>query len=140
MRLRGFGEMPGFDDAWTAVAGGRDGDSVSPQLRPLLRQVYADVLAQPPKLAALRTSLAALLEYLSGQGRTNANCWAVDLFFMLCNGWEGDWTEQNLPDDFHDVLALMGEALHDTVKSPEIASNFDCLPEQLLERVRRLKT
>jgi hypothetical protein len=133
--------MPGFDDAWTAVAGERvDGDSVSPQLRPLLQQVYADVLAQPPKLAALRTSLAALLEYLSGQGRTNANCWAVDLFFMSSKGWEGDWTEQNLPDDFHDVLALMGEALHDTVKSTEIASNFDCLPEQLLERVRRLKT
>jgi hypothetical protein len=39
--------MPGFDDAWTAVASGRDGDSVSPQLRPLLRQVYADVLTQP---------------------------------------------------------------------------------------------
>ena len=39
--------MPGFDDAWTAVAGVRDGESVSPQLRPLLRQVYADILAQP---------------------------------------------------------------------------------------------
>ena len=64
-----------------------------------LRQVCADVLAQPPKLAALRTSLTALLEYLRGQGRTNANCWAVD-FFMSYEGWEGDWTEQNLPDDF----------------------------------------
>jgi hypothetical protein len=138
MWLRGFSEMPGFDDAWTAVVCGRDGDSVSPQLRPLLRQVYTDVLAQPPKLAALRTSLTALLEYLSGHGRTNANCWAVDLFFMSCEGWEGDWTQQNLPDDFHEVLGLMGDALHDTVKSPEIADNFDCLPEQLLERVRRL--
>jgi hypothetical protein len=85
-------------------------------------------------------SLTALLEYLRGQGRTNANCWAVDLFFMSCEGWDGDWTDQNLPDDFHDVLGLMGDALHDTVKSPEIANNFDCLPEQLLERVRRLKT
>jgi hypothetical protein len=59
---------------------------------------------------------------------------------MSCEGWEGDWTEQNQPDDFHEMLALMGDALHDTVKSPEIANNFDCLPEQLLERVRRLKT
>ena len=59
---------------------------------------------------------------------------------MSCDGWEGDWTEQNLPDDFHDVLGRMGDALHDTVKSPEIAGNFDCLPEQLLERVRQLKT
>jgi hypothetical protein len=128
--------MPGFADAWTAVAGGHDGDSVSPQLQPLLRQVYADVLAQPPRLMALRASLIALLEYLSGEGRTNANCWAVDLFFMLSK----DWTEQDLPEDFHEVLALMGEALHDTVKSPGIAGNFDCLPEQLLDRVRRLKT
>jgi hypothetical protein len=132
--------MPGFDVAWTAVAGKRDGDSVSPELRPLLRQVYVDVLAQPPTLTALRTSLAVLLEYLSGQGRTNANCWAVDLFFMSCDGWEADWAEQKLPDDFHDVLSRMGEALHDTVKSPEIAGQFDCLPEQLLERVRQLKT
>jgi hypothetical protein len=130
--------MAGFGEAWAAVAGTRDGESVSPQLQPLLRQVYADVLAQPPNLGALKTSLTALLEYLSGPGRTNANCWAVDLFFMSSEGWEGDWTEQNLPDDFHDVLGLMGNALHDTVKSPEIADNFDCLPEQLLERVRRL--
>jgi hypothetical protein len=32
----------------------------------------------------------------------------------------------------------MGEALHDTVQAPEIAENFGCLPEQLLERVRHL--
>lgn len=132
--------MAGFDDAWTAVAGTRDGDPVSAQLRPLLRQAYADVLAQPRSLVALKTSLTALLEYLNGQGRTNANCWAADLFFMSCEGWERDWTEQNLPDEFHDVLSLMSDALHDAVKSPEIAANFDCLPEQLLERVRRLKT
>jgi hypothetical protein len=138
MRLRGFAEMPGFDDAWIAVARARHGDAVSPQLRPLLRQVYADVLAQPLSLAALQTSLTALLEYLNGQGRTNANCWAVDLFFMSCEGWERDWTEQDLPDDFHDVLDRMGNSLHDTVNRPEIASNFDCLPEQLLEHVRRL--
>jgi hypothetical protein len=38
----------------------------------------------------------------------------------------------------HDVLAMMGEALHDAVKAPEIARNFGCPPEQLLERVKRL--
>jgi len=37
------------------------------------------------------------------------------------------------------VLALMGQALHDTVGSPKIAENFDCLLEQLLDRVRRLQ-
>lgn len=130
--------MAGFEDAWTAVAHPRDEEGVSPELQPLLRRVYSNVLALPPDLYALKESLSALLEYLSGRGRTNANCWAVDLFFCSSEGWERDWTEQNLPDDYHDVLALMGQALHDTVRTPEIAKNFDCLPEQLLDRVRRL--
>ena len=52
---------------------------------------------------------------LDWRGRTNANCWAVDLFFANSEGWEKDWAEQDLPEDFHDILAMMGEALHDTV-------------------------
>jgi hypothetical protein len=130
--------MAGFDDAWAAVNQPRDGEPVSPELQPLLRRVYSEVLAAPSDLPALKQGLTSLLEYLSGQGRTNANCWAVDMFFCLSEGWERDWTEQHLPDDFHDVLAMMGEALHDTVRTPKIAENFDCLPEQLLDRVRRL--
>jgi hypothetical protein len=106
-------------------------------LQPLLRQVYSEVLAAPADLPALKKGLTVLLESLSGQGRTNANCWAVDMF-CLSEDWERDWTEQHLPDDFHDVLAVMGEALHDTVRAPKIAENFDCLPEQLLDRVQRL--
>ncbi len=80
----------------------------------------------------------SVARYLSGAGKTNANCWAVDLFFCLSEGWERDWTEQNLPDDFHDVLSLMGQALHDTVQMPKIAENFDCPCEQQLHRVRGL--
>jgi hypothetical protein len=128
----------GFDAAWAAVNHAKDGEAVSSDLRPLLERVYSSVLAVPTNLPALKDSLTGLLEYLSGVGRTNANCWAVDLFFCLSEGWERDWTEQDLPDDFHDVLSLMGQALHDTVKTPKIAENFDCLPEQLLQRVRRL--
>jgi hypothetical protein len=130
--------MPGFDDAWSAVATSQDGESVSSALRPLLRSVYSAVLSSPVDLADLKKSLEDLLKYLAGEGRTNANCWAVDLFFCLSQEWERDWTDQNLPEDFHDVLAVMGEALHDTVQAPEIARNFDCLPEQLLDRVKRL--
>ena len=126
----------GFEKAWASAVQPRGGESVSPELRPLLQQVYADVLANPVDLSALKRSLVALLEYLNSTGRTNANCWAVDLFFCLDEGW--DWAEQNLPDEFHDVLAMMGEALHDTVVSPDIASNFGCLPEQLLQRARQL--
>jgi hypothetical protein len=131
--------MAGFDEAWAAVNHRKDGEPVSPELRPLLRRVYVEVLATPVDLASLKGSLTALLEYLTDKGRTNANCWAADLFFCTSEGWERDWTEQNLPDDFHDVLSLMGQALHDTVRTPHIAENFDCLPEQLLDRVRRLQ-
>jgi hypothetical protein len=130
--------MAGFVEAWAAVDHPRDGEPVSPELQPLLRRIYSAVLAAPADLPALKESLSALLEYLGGQGRTNANCWAADMFFGLSEGWERDWTDQNLPEDFHDVLALMGQALHDTVRTPKIAENFDCLPEQLLDRVRRL--
>jgi len=134
-----MGEMPGFDQAWAAVAARREGESVSAALRPLLEKVYLDILSSPTDLAALKKSLEELLEFLSGRGRTNANCWAVDLFFCRSDGWERDWTDQNLPDGFHDVLAKMGEALHDTVRSPAVAKNFDCLPEQLLEEVKNLR-
>jgi hypothetical protein len=131
--------MAGFDDAWAAVAHPQEGEAVSPELQPLLQRVYSDVLAEPADLCALKESLVALLEYLKGAGRTNANCWAVDLFFCLSEGWERDWTEQSLPEDFHEVLALMGEALHDAVLTPKIAENFDCLPEQLLVRALQLQ-
>jgi hypothetical protein len=131
--------MADFNTAWAAVDHVKDREAVSSDLRPLLERVYSSVLAVPTNLQTLKDSLIDLLEYLSGVGRTNANCWAVDLFFCLSEGWERDWTEQNLPDDFHDVLSLMGQALHDTVRTPKIAENFDCLPEQLLERVRRLR-
>ena len=131
--------LAGFDEAWAAVNHRKDDEPVSSELQPLLRHVYANVLAAPVDLAALKKRLTALLEYLTAKGRTNANCWAVDLFFCTSEGWERDWTEQNLPDDFHDVLSLMGQALHDTVRAPSIAENFDCLPEQLLDRVRRLQ-
>lgn len=130
--------MADFDAAWAAVNHAKGRERVSPELRPLLQGVYTAVLAVPIDLNALKQSLSRLLEYLSGVGRTNANCWAADLFFCHSESWERDWTEQNLPDDFHDVLSLMGQALHDSVRTPTIAENFDCLPEQLLERVRRL--
>ena len=84
---------------------------------------------------ALKRSLVDLLVFLSGEGRSNANCWATDLFFAQSEEWERDWAEQNLPEGLRDVLAMMGEALHDTIQAPEIAKNFGCLPEQLLERL-----
>lgn len=130
--------MPGFEEAWTAIAMARNGEPVSQDLHPLLQAVYSQSLSKPLNLAKLKKSLEDLLTFLAGEGRTNANCWAVDLFFCIGQGWEQDWAEQGLPDNFHAVLALMGEALHDTLNNPDIADNFGCLPEQLLERVRTL--
>jgi hypothetical protein len=132
------GFMTGFDQAWLAVAKARNGEPVSPHLRPLLEAVYHQSLAHPVDSSKLKESLEDLLLFLSGEGRSNANCWAADLFFAQTEAWEGDWAEQNLPEGLHDVLAMMGEALHDTIQAPEIAKNFGCLSEQLLERLRQL--
>jgi hypothetical protein len=131
--------VPGFDDAWNAVARSRDGEPVSPRLRPLLQAVYIQSLSQPLNRIEFQKTLEDLLQFLIGEGRTNANCWAVDLFFANSDGWEKDWAERELPEDFHDILAMMGEALHDTVRDPDIAENYGCLPEQLLERVKALQ-
>ena len=131
--------MKGFPQLWTSIAKTRDGQPVSPELRPLLQRVYDDLSASPVNLASLKRNLTELLRYLSEEGRTNANCWAADLFSCSDDGlWERDWSELDLPDGLHDVMAMMGEALHDTVTSPAVAENFGCLPEQLLERVKRL--
>ena len=130
--------MIGFAAAWNAVCADRNGERVSSELRPFLASVYEAVLASPPNLKALKSSLETLLAYLSSAGRTNANCWAADLFFCNSEGWERDWTDQELPDEYQEVLARMGEALHDTVTSPDTAENFQCLPEQLLKQVQQL--
>src|SRR6266852_8552312 len=125
--------MASFEEAFSAVAVVRNGEFVAPRLRDLLQAVYSDLHSQPVDLIGLKMSLHELLKFLAGKGRTTANCWAVDLFFCNCEGWEQDWGGLELPDQFHDVLAKMGEALHDTVATPDIAENFGCLPEQLLE-------
>jgi hypothetical protein len=131
--------LKGFPQLWTSIAKSRDGELASPELRPLLQRVYDDVLANPVNFASLKRNLTELLQYLSEEGRTNANCWAADLFSSSDDGlWERDWSEQDLPEGFHEVMAMMGEALHDTVTRRDVAENFGCLPEQLLERVKSL--
>jgi hypothetical protein len=104
-----------------------------------LFHIHKDVTTRPIDLQALKISLVELLRYLRDEGRTNANCWAADLFFCADDWEEHHWSEQDLPEDFHDLLAMMGEALHDTVSNPEIAQNFGCLPEQLLKSAERLE-
>jgi hypothetical protein len=131
--------MKGFEQVWSSVARMRGEEAVLPDLRPLVLRVHNNVATSPVNLSALKNSLVELLQYLGGEGRRDANCWAADLFFCSDDA-EPHWTDQTLPDDFHAVLARMGEALHDTVSSPDVARNFGCLPEQLLECAERLET
>lgn len=128
--------MAGFEDIYSrAVARRQD---VSPELKPLLHRFYEVACARPLNPVALKGVLVGLLEFLATpEGRTNSNCWAVDLFCMS-DDWERDWGE--LPQEFIDILTDMAGALHDTVKAPDIARNFDSTPEQLLERARKLRT
>jgi hypothetical protein len=102
--------MPGFDEAWAAVAVSRAAEPVSLGLRPLLQAVYFQALSDP----------------------------LTEVEFKKRQGWEKGWGERQLPEDLDALLASMDEALHDTVRNPEVARNFGCLPEQLLERVQRL--
>ena len=99
-------------------------------------QTLSALLATPQAdLTKLKHELACLLEHLSSPtGRTDRNCRAVDSFFCF----DDSWPKRKLPRDFHDLLADMGGALHNTVTYPEIARDCESTPEQLLERARRL--
>jgi len=85
-------------------------------------------------LRELKPALESLLSFLSAEGRTDANCCATDAFFSAV---EGQWLE--LPDEYRKLLSDLGGVLHDAVHAPHIASTFECLPEQLLDRVRRIE-
>ena len=128
-----------FEIAWRRCSGARDGEQVSAGVEPLVRQVYAEVVRRPTHLPNLKRALERLLVFLSSpEGRTNANCSAVDLFFTLDDAWPSELWE-HLPEPFTDVLSDLGGALHDTVKAPHVAENFSSLPEQLLARVRAIE-
>ena len=102
-----------------------------------LEAIDAVLSASPVNLVALKAALVSLLTHLSSpQGRTDENCCAVDIHFCL----DENWPVLNLPPDFHDLLADLGGALHDTVSDPEIAKNFESTPEQLLARGKKLNT
>lgn len=131
--------MKSVEEVWNSVSRTRGGETASLDLKPLLLRVHHDATTAPVNLPTLKTSLVGLLHYLSGEGRTNANCWAADMFFCS-DDLEHHWSEQELPEDFHEVLARMGEALHDSIGTPDVARNFGCLPEQLLELAERLET
>jgi hypothetical protein len=114
-----------------------DGEPVSPEVREVLWAVYDEVLRDPTNVRQLRESIRRVLMFLSSpEGRTNANCWAVDLFFAIRDEWERDL--EHLPSGYQELLSNMGEAVHDTVLRPDTAANLENTPEQLLAQLDRI--
>ena len=105
---------------------------ISARLEPLVRDLYDALVADPVNVHHVEGAVERVLEFLtSPEGRTDANCTAVDYFLCL-----GEFDCPELPNPVGDVVADMGGALHDTVSSPNIAANFESTPEQLLARLR----
>lgn len=121
----------------TQNASSRTSEHVSLELKPLLQKFHEEMISKSANISALKSAVMNILLFLTTpEGRTNANCWAVDLFFSIDDNWQEKWPE--VPDLLKDVISDMGGALHDTFGSPEIAKQFDSTPEQLLKRVEEL--
>jgi|SRR5437667_3560557 len=84
-----------------------EGEPVSSELRPLLLVVYDELGKRSANHTSLKDAIDRVLSFLaSPAGRTNANCWAADLFFALGEGW-GDVAWEHVPDQLGDVLGDM---------------------------------
>ena len=120
-----------FDALWKAAVRFR---RVSHDLKTLVFNVVAEAERDPVQADELRLSLDQLLTFLaSARGRTDANCCAVDRFFSQ---FEGTWSR--LPSHLASLLDDMSGVLHDAIYAPQIAAHFEALPEQLLDRLRKL--
>ena len=86
---------------------------------------------------AIKAALVELLVYLnSPEGRTSENCTTTGIFFQLHDDYGFNWF--HLPEEFQLILQDMGSQLHDTMEHPDVATNYECTPEQLLERIHSL--
>jgi hypothetical protein len=95
---------------------------VDAALQPLIQELHTRLCDTSPDLEATKCAFVALLEFLaSPAGRTDTNCRAVDTFFSRDDSWVG----ARVPDAYHNIIADMSGALHDTVSRPEIAANGD---------------
>lgn len=126
--------MTSFDDAYLEAMSFAK-QSPSRHVRTLLQVLFVELHRSPVEVAPLKAALVSLFEFLSSSpGRTSANCTAVDLFVSYM-GDELDWQEI-LPEPIAAIVSDVGQCLHDTVDSPEIARSFESTPEQLLARIR----
>lgn len=123
--------MRDFEEVWRAAVRFRH---VSHALKTLVYNVVFEGRREDVDLPALRYALDSLLAFLaSPEGRTDANCCTVDRVF---SNFEGQWT--TVPAEFASLLDALTGTLHDTIYASQIAAHFDSLPEQLLNRLRKL--
>ena len=120
--------MSDFGALWKMAARYR---RVSRELEPLLRSVHGELARGDA--GALHAALEALLVFLSGSGRTDANCATTYYFFTET---EEEW--RGLPEGVRAILDDMSGTLQDSVYRPDIARTFEATPEQLLERLRKI--
>jgi hypothetical protein len=111
-----------FDDLYRAAVRYRH---VSRELETLLRDVHANLR----DVAALER----LLVFLSTDGRTDPNCDVIHHFFDTI---EAEWS--TLPEPLRGIYDDMSGTLRDAIYRPDIARTFEALPEQLLERLRKV--
>jgi hypothetical protein len=90
-------------------------------------------------LPGLRVALAELLEFLSGSGRTEANCRTVDAFFCLLTAEHSEILDR-LPAGWQELVDDLGLDLAATFEDPERADRAGASPEKLFERFRALET
>lgn len=124
--------MSDFETLWKTSLRFR---RASRELEPLLHAVY-DAM---PDAASLQVPLEALLVFLvSESGRTDANCSVTHNFIESS---EERWRDLNgdLTGELRTILDDMSGALHESIYAPQIARTFESTPEQLLERVRKLR-
>lgn len=108
-----------------------DVEGVDPRVVDGLRALYEASAEGRAGSGVIAPLLIHLLEFLaSDEGRTDANCRAVDYFFCL-----GDWSWGHLPEPWESIFADLGGGLHEAVSAPDIAEALQATPEQLLERV-----
>jgi hypothetical protein len=120
--------MTEFEALWKAAVRFR---RASRELEVLLHDVHMSWTDE----TALTRTLEALLTFLaSAAGRTDANC-SVTHHFMSAT--EEQW--RSTPEPLRAILDDMSGTLHDSIHAPNIARTFEATPEQLLERVRRVR-
>ena len=107
-------------------------------LQPYVRDAHRALTARRVDLPGLRVALAELLEFLSGSGRTEANCRTVDAFFCLLTAEHSEILDR-LPAGWQELVDDLGLDLAATFEDPERADRAGASPEKLLERFRALE-